>query len=77
MDRRRFVTSLRDDDLRCQRKWALGVAVFYAIALGVLGSVVWLSAKPSGGDLGQPAMAGHIVAPQAAVSLASPWKETK
>jgi hypothetical protein len=77
MDRRRFVTVLRDDDLRCQRKWALGVAVFYVIALGILGSVIWLSAKPPGGDFGQPTMAGRIVPPQPAVWVSSPWQETK
>jgi hypothetical protein len=77
MERRRFVTTLRDDDLRCRRKWTLAFAAFYIAVLGLLGSAAWLSARPSGADMGQTAMAGRIFPPTAPLSLASPRRDTK
>jgi hypothetical protein len=71
MDRRRYATALRDDDRRSHRRWTVAVVVFYAVVLGVLGSAAWLGAKPSGRDLGQPAMAGRIVSPHVALAPAS------
>jgi hypothetical protein len=77
MERRWYVTALRDDDLRCRRKWALVVAMFYATVLGALGSAAWLGTKSSGADLGQTAMAGRVVPPYVALSGPLPRRETK
>jgi hypothetical protein len=76
MDRRRYVTALRNDDRRSHRRWTVAVVVFYTVVLGLLGSVAWLGAKPSSLDLGQPAMAGRIVSPHVALALASAASRT-
>ena len=73
MERRQYAAALRDDDRKHQRKWALAVVAFYVVVLGVLGSAMWLGAKPPGADFGEIAMAGRVVPPNvAALSLLSP-----
>jgi hypothetical protein len=78
MNRRWYSTALRDDDLRCRRKWTLAVTAFYVTVVGVLGAAAWLGAISSDVDMGQTAMAGRIIPPHvAALSFPSLLRETK
>jgi hypothetical protein len=77
MERRRYLTVLRGDDLRCQRKWLAGVVVFYAVLVGLLGSVAWLGTQSSANDVGQTAMAGRIVSPHSTLFFPPSGRATR